>query len=61
MGGMRATGSEVVIVGGGIAGASAAYHLAALGRRVTLLERGAKRSGRRLEDLAARSRPAPRA
>ena len=32
--------SEVIVIGGGIAGASAAYHLAALGRRVTLLERG---------------------
>jgi len=32
--------SETVVVGGGIAGASAAYHLAAHGRRVVLLERG---------------------
>lgn len=32
--------SEIVIVGGGIAGASAAFHLAAHGRRVVLLERG---------------------
>ena len=32
--------AEILIVGGGIAGASAAYHLAAHGRRVTLLERG---------------------
>ena len=32
--------SEVVIIGGGIAGTSAAYHLAELGRAVTLLERG---------------------
>ena len=32
--------SEVVIIGGGIAGVSAAYHLAQQGRRVTLLERG---------------------
>ena len=31
--------SEVIVVGGGIAGASAAYHLAQHGRRVTLLER----------------------
>ena len=32
--------SEVIVIGGGIAGASAAYFLASLGRRVTLLERG---------------------
>ena len=32
--------SEVIIIGGGIAGASAAYHLAEHGRSVTLLERG---------------------
>ncbi len=32
--------SEVIIIGGGIAGASAAYHLAEIGRTVTLLERG---------------------
>ncbi len=32
--------SEVVVIGGGIAGASAAYFLASYGRRVTLLERG---------------------
>ena len=32
--------SEVIIIGGGIAGASAAYHLAEIGRSVTLLERG---------------------
>ncbi|HTO12834.1 MAG TPA: FAD-dependent oxidoreductase [Candidatus Binatia bacterium] len=37
--------SDVLVVGGGIAGASAAYHLAALGRRVTLLERGEIASG----------------
>lgn len=37
--------SEIVIVGGGIAGASVAYHLAAHGRRVTLLERGEIASG----------------
>jgi glycine/D-amino acid oxidase-like deaminating enzyme len=37
--------TEVLIVGGGIAGASAAYHLAALGRSVTLLERGEIASG----------------
>ena len=32
--------AEVVIVGGGIAGCSAAFHLASHGRRVLLLERG---------------------
>ena len=32
--------SEVIIIGGGIAGASAAFHLAGHGRDVTLLERG---------------------
>ena len=32
--------SEVIVIGGGIAGASAVYHLAEHGRRVTLLERG---------------------
>jgi glycine/D-amino acid oxidase-like deaminating enzyme len=32
--------SEIAIVGGGITGASAAYHLAQAGRQVTLLERG---------------------
>jgi len=31
---------EIVVVGGGIAGVSASYHLALHGRRVTLLERG---------------------
>ena len=42
----RVTGeTEVLIVGGGIAGASAAYHLAAHGRRVALLERGEIASG----------------
>ncbi len=34
------TESEVVVIGGGIAGASVAYFLAGHGRRVTLLERG---------------------
>jgi glycine/D-amino acid oxidase-like deaminating enzyme len=37
---MRAMDAEVVVVGGGIAGTSTAFHLAALGRRVMLLERG---------------------
>jgi glycine/D-amino acid oxidase-like deaminating enzyme len=37
--------SDVLVIGGGIAGASAAYHLAGLGRRVTLLERGEIASG----------------
>ena len=32
--------SEVIIIGGGIAGTSAAFHLAEHGRSVTLLERG---------------------
>jgi glycine/D-amino acid oxidase-like deaminating enzyme len=37
--------TEILIVGGGIAGASAAFHLAGHGRRVTLLERGEIASG----------------
>ena len=37
--------ADVLVIGGGIAGASAAYHLAALGRRVALLERGDIASG----------------
>jgi sarcosine oxidase subunit beta len=37
--------TEILVVGGGIAGASTAYHLAAHGRRVTLLERGDIASG----------------
>jgi sarcosine oxidase subunit beta len=37
---MTVTDAEIVVLGGGIAGASAAYHLAAHGRRVVLLERG---------------------
>jgi len=37
--------TDVLIVGGGIAGASACYHLAALGHRVALLERGDIASG----------------
>ena len=32
--------SDVIVIGGGIAGASTAYHLADLGRAVLLLERG---------------------
>lgn len=34
------TETEILIIGGGIAGASTAYHLAEYGRHVTLLERG---------------------
>ena len=37
--------TDVLIIGGGIAGASAAFHLAALGRQVVLLERGEIASG----------------
>jgi sarcosine oxidase, subunit beta len=37
--------SDTLVIGGGIAGASAAYHLAAYGRRVVLLERGEIASG----------------
>ena len=37
--------AEIVIVGGGIAGASAAFHLAGHGRNVVLLERGEIASG----------------
>src|SRR5687768_4932159 len=37
---MSVAETDVLVVGGGIAGASAAHHLAALGRRVILLERG---------------------
>ena len=37
--------TDVIVIGGGIAGASAAYHLAAHGRSVTLLERGDIASG----------------
>jgi sarcosine oxidase subunit beta len=32
--------AEVIVIGGGIAGASATFHLASYGRSVTLLERG---------------------
>jgi len=42
---MARTDAEVVVIGGGIAGASAAFHLAAHGRRVTILERGEIASG----------------
>jgi sarcosine oxidase subunit beta len=44
-GGDVAQETEILVVGGGIAGASAAYHLAAHGRRVMLLERGEIASG----------------
>ncbi|HYB42978.1 MAG TPA: FAD-dependent oxidoreductase [Candidatus Methylomirabilis sp.] len=37
--------AEIAVVGGGIAGASTAFHLAAHGRRVTLVERGEIASG----------------
>src|SRR5262245_32258137 len=42
---MTRTDAEVVVIGGGIAGASAAFHLAQHGRRVTLLERAEIASG----------------
>ncbi len=37
--------AEIVVIGGGIAGASAAHELARLGHGVTLLERGGIASG----------------
>jgi len=37
-------GIDVVIVGGGVAGASAAYHLAAIGKKVLILEVGSSSS-----------------
>ena len=37
--------TDALIIGGGIAGASAAYHLASRGRRVVLLDRGEIASG----------------
>lgn len=42
---MTTTDADVAIIGGGIAGASAAMHLAAHGHRVVLLERGEIASG----------------
>ena len=45
MAGERTRDTDVAIVGGGIAGASAALHLALHGRRVTVLERGEIASG----------------
>jgi glycine/D-amino acid oxidase-like deaminating enzyme len=39
------TETEILVVGGGIAGASAAYHLAVHGHRVTLVDRGDIASG----------------
>jgi sarcosine oxidase, subunit beta len=39
------TDTEILVVGGGIAGASATYHLASHGHRVALLERGEIASG----------------
>ena len=41
----RVIESEIAVIGGGIAGASAAWHLARHGRRVALLERGEVASG----------------
>src|SRR5262245_47957219 len=37
--------AEILVIGGGIAGTSTAYHLAAHGHRVVLLERGEIASG----------------
>jgi sarcosine oxidase subunit beta len=42
---METTATEILVIGGGIAGASAAYHLAGHGHRVTVLERGDIASG----------------
>ena len=41
----RSMEADLIVIGGGIAGASAAYHLAAHGTSVTLLERGDIASG----------------
>ena len=42
---MPGHGTDVVIVGGGIVGASAAYHLAHAGKRVLVLEQNTLTSG----------------
>ena len=47
LGRMTATGTDVVIIGGGIVGASAAAFLAEAGATVTLVERDARRPGHR--------------
>jgi len=66
---MKAVASDVLVVGGGIVGSSAAFFLRQLGRAVTLLERGLvgqqasgvnfgniRRQGRPLEHLALSNR-----
>ena len=37
---MRSREADVVIIGGGITGCAAAYHLAKRGKRVTVVEKG---------------------
>ena len=37
---MRNRDADVVIIGGGITGCAAAYHLAKRGKRVTVVEKG---------------------